>query len=159
MLLIIVRHGEAEPKSTGKLDEDRELTSAGSVRLRHSLDQAKEIVGGGKLDFILSSPILRAKQSAQIAKEVFDLPKIEIDRALESESSPYDVYQSLLKFGKVERVLLVSHQPLVSHLLASLLSWDERYFSFHAGTIAMVSVKELRENPDGVLFCLLPSQS
>jgi phosphohistidine phosphatase len=154
MLLMIVRHGEAESKSAGKLDEDRKLTEEGSLRLRNNLLLAKEIAGG-KIDLILSSPITRAMESSKIASEVFE-QKFEVDDLLEPESSPYEVFAYLSKRGQLDLVILVSHQPLVSRLLAALLNWNEQYFSFKTGSIAMVDVREMGSNPQGMLQCLLP---
>lgn len=155
LLLIIVRHGEAEPKSSGKPDDQRALTDAGKTELRRNLMVAKDIVGP-KIDLILSSPLLRARESAKIAKQTFGVPKLEISSFLESGSSPYEVYRLLSKYSKAGSVMLVSHQPLVSQLLSGLLNWDARYFFFGTGTIAIIEVKEFRENAVGVLFSLLP---
>jgi phosphohistidine phosphatase len=155
LLLVLVRHGEAESKSARKSDDERGLTIAGSERLNHNLTLAKEIAGKNP-DLIISSPILRARQSAVIAQHIFGNPKIEIDVSLMSESTPYEVFQSLSKHDKAGCLMLVSHQPLMSRLLSSILNWSDQYFSFKAGTIALVDVKEIKLNPNGVLLALLP---
>jgi phosphohistidine phosphatase len=154
LLLIIVRHGEAEPKSSPKPDEERHLTEEGSKKLRKSLMLVKELVG--RVDLLLSSPLVRARESAEIAKEVFGIKKVEIDSSLEPESTPYELFNSLSKYSKIERVVLVSHQPFVSHLLASVLNWDGRYFSLMTGAIAIIEIGELKANSEGVLLALLP---
>jgi phosphohistidine phosphatase len=155
---MIVRHGEAEPKTSGKPDEERELTDRGTAMLKHNLVLAKEIADQNP-DVILSSPILRARQSAEIAKEVFDQTEISIDDSLVSYSTPYEVYSNLSKRRGLKSVMLVSHQPLVSQLLAGLLNWNDRYFAFKPATIAIVEVREIRENPEGVLLALLPPRA
>ena len=134
------------------------MTSEGSIRLRNTLMLAKEIAGR-KVDLILSSPIARARESAEIAGEVFGQPRLEIQESLEPQSPPYEVYRSLSRYGQLERVILVSHQPLVSHMLAGLLNWNDRYFSFKTGGVAMIEVKEMGANPEGVLLALLPSHA
>ena len=156
MLLIIVRHGEAEPKSSDKPDEQRKLTAAGAERLRNNLVRAKEIAGP-TLDLILSSPLVRARQTAEIASEVFGRASFEIDDSLTPDSTPYEVYRSLSKHSQLQRVMLVSHNPLVSNLLAGLLSWNERYFSFKTGSIAVIETSNTGATMEGVLLSLLPS--
>jgi len=156
LLLIVVRHGEAEPKSSGILDENRGLTAQGKVSMRNTLMIAKEILGP-TVDLVLSSPLLRARESAEIAQTIFGLPGFEVSESLEPEGSPYEVYRSLTKYSQRERVLIVSHQPLVSRILSGLLNWNERHFTFSTSAVAMVEVKELGANPEGVLLCLLPS--
>ena len=77
MIIYILRHGEAEAKSSQKMDEERRLTSFGKSQLRKSLVIAKEI--GTRVDLILSSPLVRARETAEIAKEIFNVEKFEID--------------------------------------------------------------------------------
>ena len=155
LLLIIVRHGEAVPKSSGIPDENRGLTEAGKIGLRENLMLAREIVGS-ELDLILTSPVLRAKESAEIARQVFEASNFEQSMALVSESSPYEVFQSLSKFPALQTILLVSHQPLVSQLIAGLLAWDERRFSFPPGSIAILQLKEFTSNAEATLLTLIP---
>ena len=85
MLLIVVRHGEAVDKSSGVTDENRGLTEAGKFDLKNNLILAKEIAGP-KLDLFLSSPALRSVESAEIAKQVFGLTRVEVDDSLASEA-------------------------------------------------------------------------
>ncbi len=155
MLLIIVRHGEAVPKSSGIADEDRNLTAAGKLRLKDNLFLAKEITGS-KLDLILSSPLRRAKESAEVVGQVFDHSTFELDSTLVSESSPYELFRSLTNYHPLDKVLLVSHQPLVSQLIASLLNWDDGHFVFSPGSIAIIELKELALSAGGVLLSLIP---
>ena len=157
MLLIVVRHGEAEPKSSQKADEERGLTDEGSRKLRINLSIAREFAGL-KVDLILSSALVRARQSAEIAKEVFGTTKVEVDPSLGPQATPYELYQDLSKYSQFECVLLVSHQPFLSSLLASLLNWDDRYFSFQTGALAIIQIGELTTDPKGVLLALLPSR-
>jgi phosphohistidine phosphatase len=154
--LIVVRHGEAEPKSSGTPDENRGLTDQGKISLRNNLMTAKDILRS-TVDVVLSSPLLRAKESAEIARKIFGLHGFEVAESLEPEESPYEAYRTLTKYSQRECVLIVSHEPLVSRILSGLLNWNERHFAFSTSAVAMIEVKELRANPEGVLLCLLPS--
>jgi phosphohistidine phosphatase len=149
-----VRHGEAEPKTSGKRDEDRRLTKTGSVRLRNGLIFVKEYAGV-KMELILSSPVRRSKESAEIAKEIFPEAKLEVSDLLMPGSTPYELLATLSRYNQLERIMLVSHQPLVSRLLSGLLNWNDRYFSFGPGAIAVVELEEVRENAEGVLRLLI----
>ena len=154
MLLIVVRHGEAVGKSLGVPDENRGLTEAGKFDLRNNLILAKEIAGP-KLDSILSSPALRAVESAEIAKQVFGLTGFKVDDSLGSEGTPYEIFESLTKYPGLNHVLLVSHKPLVSQFIAGLLSWNEKRFAFSPGSIAIIQLGELALSSDGVLLSLI----
>lgn len=157
MLLIIVRHGEAEPKSSAKRDGDRGLTEKGSCALKKNLEIGRALVGDGKVDWILSSPLLRARQSADIAREIFHGPVSEVSTSLVSESEPYEVYQALSRLQSLNLAIIVTHQPLIGRLLAQLLNWNDRNFQFGTGALAIVEVKEMRVNPEGTLLCLIQS--
>jgi phosphohistidine phosphatase len=156
LLLYIVRHGEAEPKSSEIPDENRKLTARGRTQASDNLKVAKEIIGR-KPDLILSSPLLRAKETAEIAKKIFGLDKFEVDEALEPEVSPFQLYRSLGRHSHFERAVIVSHQPLVSRILSGLLNSSDDHFAFSPGSIAIVEIKELNLNPKGVLLSLIPS--
>jgi len=153
LLLIVVRHGEAERKSSNIADEERKLTPAGEAHLRHNLTMAKELVNR-HIDLVLSSPLIRARESAKIAMEIFESPRMEIEKSLTSDSEPYEVFQILSRYRGL-CIILVSHQPLVSRLLCSLLSWDDRHFSFETGAVAVAEITEIRENAAGVLRALI----
>jgi len=155
LLLVVVRHGEAVPKSSGIPDENRGLTKTGKIGLRKNLLLTKEIMAS-KLDLILTSPVLRAKESAEIARQVFEASNFEESIALVSESTPYEVFQSLSKYSGLQKILLVSHQPLVSQLIAGLLTWDERRFSFPPGSIAIIQLKGFTTYAECTLVALIP---
>jgi len=155
LIVYILRHGEAEVKSSQIPDDERHLTTLGKSQLRRNLVIAKEI--GAKIDLILTSPLVRAKESAEIVRDVFGIEGFVIEEKLEPTRSPYEVYQSLEKHASIERLLVVTHQPLISSLMGALLNWDESFFAFPAGTIAKIEVKDLSNNPRGTLLFLLPS--
>lgn len=150
LLLIVVRHGRAEPKSSKIQDDERRLSAVGEADLRQNLAIAKGLAGR-RADLVLSSPLVRAQESARIAMEIFETSRLEIEKSLLSDSEPYEVFKVLSVYRELACVVLVSHQPLVSRLLSSLLNWDDGYFSFETGAVAIVEVNEIRENATGVL--------
>ena len=70
MELYLLRHGIAVERGTRGFEDDfsRPLTPKGRRQLRKTAGAVKKL--GGKFDLILSSPLLRAKQTAEIAAEV-----------------------------------------------------------------------------------------
>jgi phosphohistidine phosphatase len=155
LIVYILRHGEAEAKSSQIADDERHLTTRGRSKLRRNLKVAKEI--GTKIDLILTSPLVRAKESAEIVRDVFGIEGFVIEEMLEPMRSPYEVYQTLAKHVSLESLLIVTHQPLISSLMNALLSWDESFFAFPVGTITKIEIKDLSNNPRGILHFLLPS--
>ena len=111
MELLVLRHGEAEPYRAD--DFTRELVAAGRAEVRAQLERQKARVGQPK---VLVSPYIRARQTAAIAVEVLGLGEPEICEYLTPESDPRALVDYL--YAREDKsLMLVSHQPLVSHLL------------------------------------------
>jgi phosphohistidine phosphatase len=68
MQVYLLRHGIAEEPAPGESDADRELTPEGRTKLRDNLRIAAE--AGAEPTLILSSPLVRALQSAELAGQV-----------------------------------------------------------------------------------------
>lgn len=144
MIIYILRHGYAEPKSSSAEESQRPLTFEGIESTRRILKLAKDL--GGEVDRIVSSPYKRAVQTAEIANGflISNSLKILQSEVLEPDSDPYQVYSYLVKekFDNTSRILLVSHQPLVGNLITDLVSPDMN-LSFPPGSMARVDATEL----------------
>src|SRR4051812_9306069 len=81
MKLYVMRHGPAEDSSASGRDADRVLTVAGRERVRLV---AQALMDGAEYPFtIVSSPLARALESAEIVAEVTQLSR----RARENEKA------------------------------------------------------------------------
>lgn len=148
MLILILRHGEAEGRDG---ETERHLTNRGSAQVNSVLGLAKQM--GVRVDSILSSPVARAKETASLASDIFG-PKLAVTNALEPEGSPEEVYEELMRIeGK--SVLLVSHQPLVSKLVEDFLE-SAVPINMMTGSLAMIMAKDRPSRGSGVLVSLIP---
>lgn len=150
-MIHILRHGEAE---TGKPDAERRLTVFGKNQIRGVLRLATR--SGVDIDSVLSSPLVRAKESAKIASTILGLKNYNVLDTLEPETTPYELYRDL-KHLKEKSVLLVSHQPLVSRLLSDLLG-SEASIAMPTGSFASIQTEGEPMNGSGTLFLLLQSR-
>ena len=75
-------------------------------------------------DAILTSPLVRAQQTAEIMKRASGLKRVMLEEALASgdDRALFAVLQKLQPTA--ESVLLVGHQPLLSHTLSNLVAGD-----------------------------------
>ncbi|MCL5067509.1 MAG: phosphohistidine phosphatase SixA [Thaumarchaeota archaeon] len=156
MILYVLRHGEAEPKSSSKRDEERRLSPAGTNQLRKTLSFAKKI--GASIDRVISSPLVRAKESSEIAAEVLQASEVLVSNSLEPESAPSEVYSELSKWNQDDRFALVTHQPLVSNLLQDLLG-VELNVNMQTGSLARVDVQGYPSSGSGTLVYLLSGET
>ena len=119
LVLAILRHGEAEPPAA-RGDAARPLSPAGRRAVGAlAAGLARE---GWRPDRILSSPMLRARQTAEIVRGAAPrAPAIEPLDELLPESEPADVVAALDAHDVAAGVvLLVTHQPLAGRLAAHL---------------------------------------
>ncbi len=121
MDLLILRHGEAGRHSLSPGDSKRQLTSEGRqeiVDLSAGLQSLKI-----KLDYVLTSPLLRAKQTAEVvAKSLKYKDKIEELDSLKPEGSRLEFYDILSKLKRDSVVLVVGHEPYLSEMISEAIS-------------------------------------
>jgi phosphohistidine phosphatase len=115
--LILVRHAEAAP---GEPDELRPLTPAGRAAAR----RLAERVGGLHPDAVLSSPLLRARETAAEIAEVAGV-ELEPDERLAPGATVDDVRD--LVEGRGETVVVVGHQPDCGAIVAALTGNEPRF--------------------------------
>ena len=126
MDLYILRHGIAvEPGTPGyEKDADRPLTPEGERKLRQIADamEALEL----SFDLILSSPYLRARQTAEIVAETLKARKrLELSDCLRPGGSSKKLIDLLTRLQpSPDAVLLVGHEPYLSGLISLLVAGD-----------------------------------
>jgi phosphohistidine phosphatase len=108
-LIWLLRHGDAE-EGGGKPDDERELTDKGRDQSRYAGLALKEL--GVRLDACLSSPKLRAKQTAELACEPLAVEVEPDERLAGGDFDPLE-----LAAGRGE-VMLVGHEPDFSGAVA-----------------------------------------
>ena len=127
MNLYILRHGIAvEPGTPGYAkDADRPLTPEGERKLLH-IAEAMEALDL-TFDLILSSPYLRARQTAEIVAEALKArKKLELSDSLTPGGSTTKLVELLNHLQPVsESVLLVGHEPYLSGLISLLVSGEQ----------------------------------
>ena len=129
MKLYVLRHGIAvEPGTPGyATDADRPLTPEGERKLRQ-IAKAMEALELS-FDLILSSPYLRARQTAEIVAEVLKArKKLELSDCLMPGGSTKKLVELLKGLHPCpESVLLVGHEPYLSGLISLLVSGREAF--------------------------------
>ena len=121
MDLLVLRHGEAGRRSPLPGDSKRSLTTEGKqeiVDLSNGLTSLEL-----KLDYIFTSPLLRAKQTAEIvAKSLKYKGKVEELDALKPEGSKLEFYSALSRMKQDSMILVVGHEPYLSEMISEAIS-------------------------------------
>lgn len=145
-MLWMLRHAEAED---GLPDDQRPLTERGIVQARNAGAALKVL--GAQIDACLTSPKLRAVQTAQYACEPLGL-EVRIDRRLAGE--PFDVEELVAGLGTT---LIVGHDPSFSLTLYDLTGAQARMrkgglAAIHKGElITLLRPAELAAIADGAM--------
>jgi phosphohistidine phosphatase len=119
----IMRHGPAEDFSATGRDFDRVLTPKGKDRVR---DVARALVGAGEApSVILTSPLVRARETAEEVQRVLGNVPIEIAQEMSPGRDALGLVTTLFHEGR-RGVLLVGHEPDLSDLVSCLVGFAPR---------------------------------
>lgn len=142
--LYMIRHGYAGVSLEDEaMDEERPLKKKGK-------EQIKEVSKGLKalktrFDVVLSSPLLRAKESAEILNAVCGKSQeVEITDLLRPGSSYNNLIKFLNAFKDFKKVAIVGHEPFLSGFASYCLSKNKSPFmSLKKGGVLMLEIDEV----------------
>jgi phosphohistidine phosphatase len=164
MQLFLLRHAEAE--SNAASDDVRALTARGT--------RQAETIGKFCLEhdfvpeIILSSPLIRAEETARLVARELNLPKlvqiVQFLRAgMTTERAFSGLRESLTALTKREKysenagIMLVGHEPDFSNLAGALIGGRAQSVHFRKATLMGVTLKELKPGAGTIEF-LIPAK-
>ena len=121
MHLYFLRHGEAAFNPHG--DSSRTLTETGIANSH--MTAAYCIKLGIIFSSIYSSPILRARQTAEIVAEKYPQIQIWITEHLTPESDPRNLFEEIKHHTSDSKILFVTHEPFASTCISALIGTTE----------------------------------
>jgi len=152
MEIIIVRHGIAEDTAPGG-DCERMLTDEGREKMRQVAEGIRNLKPN--VEIVLTSPLVRAAQTAEIIAEALGVP-VETAPELAPSGTPMDVCRMVAARTEAGGVILVGHQPNCGELASYLLTGRGGVpIEFKKGGACMIDVR--RPAPSaGVLVWHMP---
>jgi phosphohistidine phosphatase len=122
MEILILRHGEAGKRiAPSSHDADRQLTVAGKDEVTRVAQSMKEI--GMKFDVIGTSPLKRARQTADVVGKVLGQKKtVEEWDELKPEGDRKLLYKRLARLRRDSSVLIVGHEPYLTKVIGDLIT-------------------------------------
>lgn len=150
MEVYIFRHARADFKS---VNEDPPVSEEGEAETRRVIQLANRRLGFNP-NVLVSSPVLRAKQTAEVAKEELGLKSFVVDKCLYGDAEPDEVLKFLSRYKREDRVALFSHMPLIFELLYTLIGGRGEVELLN-GSIAAVSFKDKAAEGKGKLVWLI----
>jgi phosphohistidine phosphatase len=130
MNLLVIRHAIAEDKeafaASGRSDDQRPLTQAGRSKMRRAAQGLRTICP--RIAVLAASPLVRARETAEIVAPALDIARVEIVDALRPER-PFDELVAWLhrRVGPNDSdadptVAVVGHEPHLSGLVTWLMT-------------------------------------
>jgi phosphohistidine phosphatase len=152
--LYLIRHGIAEARGEAWPDDTRRpLTDEGMSRLRKSARGLAQI--GVQFDVILTSPLVRARQTAEIVAAAFEArPPLVVADSLSPEGGVQAVMSDLEKQARRSRIALVGHEPGIGELAARLFG-SRRPVEFKKGAVCRIDVESIPPAGPGKLVWFL----
>ncbi len=126
MQLFLMRHGPAGHHADPQFPDDRlrPLTPEGRKKTRSAARGFRAL--GVELDLILTSPLARARQTAEVVADVFELPADHVQDTphLEPGAGLKPLLEQLASEDPQSSVLLVGHEPDLSEMISELVAGD-----------------------------------
>lgn len=121
MEICLVRHAIAVERGTPGYEDDatRTLTAPGRARMEEAAAGLKRLFTP---QIVLTSPIVRAAETAEILRKAYGLGKPRVCEAL--ATGDHDGVLAALEEADAGSVALVGHEPWTSELLSYLLTGD-----------------------------------
>jgi phosphohistidine phosphatase len=153
MKLYLLRHAIAED-GVGMTDSQRQLTEEGRQKLRKVMRQAR--VAGLQPDVILSSPYVRARQTATIAVEELRYRAGVVEsETLTPGANPHATWQELRAYRDAKQVLVVGHNPHMSSLSCLLVGAPGGAIEMKKAALACFDVMNASHQPSATLEWLM----
>ena len=153
--LYLVRHAIAAERGDEYPDDSRRpLTSEGMSRFRKAARGLVEI--GVEVDLILTSPYVRARQTADILSEQLrGHPPVVETSALVPGSAHADLIAELASHAKRSALALVGHEPGIGTTAARLVG-ARGAFEFKKGGVCRIDLSSLPPSEPGRLIWFVP---
>lgn len=163
MELFIIRHAIAAPlgKENEFSDEKRAITVEGRNRMREVVKGLVKL--GVEIDLILTSPLARAVETAEIIAAAVGLSKKDIKQTgnLAPGAFPDNLFAEIKGNAGAEAIALVGHQPDLGGLIARIIQSDGGVLSIQLkkGAVCCINVTETVPALRGdMMWLLTPKQ-
>ena len=153
MKLYLVRHATATDRIAGLIrsDAERPLTDAGKEEAQMVAMSLRR--SGIKGDAFLHSPLVRARQTAEIFAEIFaGKDKLQLCQPLVPGGTASDLYQELKQLRRANELFLFGHEPDLEHIAQTLLwAGPELKMPFKKAGVCRIDVADLPPTTPGTL--------
>lgn len=151
MKLYLTRHGVPIDRVGGAIlsDSQRPLADEGKKETVLVAQALKKI--NVKPDLVVSSPLIRAKQTADILQEILG-GQSQVTESLCPGCTAGEVYKFLKKFPDADEIFLVGHEPDMGQIAGNMLGANVHFqMPFKRTGVCRIDVADVPPTIPGVL--------
>src|SRR5258706_15313661 len=154
MDIYLIRHGDSVDLADwhGQDDAMRPVTPEGIAKLKRqarTLAQCKL-----PIDTLISSPFVRARQTAAIVGEALHLPVIEDALLTRTQFALAQLEQVLAKYPQSQHLILAGHEPDFSKIMSAVIGGGS--LAIDHGGIGRISMKTIHPASGTLVWLLTP---
>jgi phosphohistidine phosphatase len=156
MILYLMRHGIAEDSAPSGGDPERRLTQHGTLRTAMVAKGLKRL--GLTFDRIVSSPYVRARQTAEIVARVTEHHgEILLDRRLVPFATVDDVADLVAEHDDVESLLFTGHEPNLGTVISGFTAEGRLDIEVKKASVTALDMRRVRKPAaGGLLWSMTP---
>ncbi len=145
MDLYILRHAKAEERSEKFADDSKRPLTKEGIKTQRAVNKGMAALKL-KFDFVLSSPFLRTKDTAQMVAKDFETKLPRYSKHLAPDGELRALVEEITEHhSSAKSILIVGHEPSLSRLVAQLVGGTEKLqLSFKKSGLCKLTVGELR---------------
>ena len=152
--LFILRHGEAGNRMTVvEEDSERPLTPDGRAEMQKIAKSLKSI--GLQTKQIYTSPLKRARETAEITAKILNIPTLEEWDELKPDGSKVALYRKLERLEQNSRPILVGHEPYLTSMIGEIIGTKSPKIVLKKGGVGKVRITSFSPRISGELRWLL----
>ncbi len=152
--IFILRHGEAGNRMTVvEKDSERPLTPEGRTEMQEIAKSLKRV--GLQTDRIYTSPLRRARETAEIAAKALNIRTLEEWDELKPDGSKAELYRKLARLEQNSRPILVGHEPYLTSMIGEIIGTTGAKIVLKKGGIGKVRITSFTPRISGELRWLL----
>lgn len=157
MKIYLIRHSNAVDPGTPGYEDDslRPLTEKGRDKMKKIAAALKEL--DVKPDLIVSSPYIRARQTAEVLAKVLKFKQeLAISDTLVPMGNAENIIGEINEKYNVDELVLVGHEPCISSLVGTLIGGNpELAMTVKNGGVCCLASDDLRTERKATLEWLL----
>jgi phosphohistidine phosphatase len=154
--LLFLRHGDADHPGPPAWDHDSKRPLTGDGKRKMSVEARGMRALGLSIDVIVTSPYLRARQTADQVAHEFRLADRMVESELVEPGSDFKSFQRALKGIEGDSIMIVGHAPDLGLWVGELTGLGD--VPMGKGTLAWVKLKPDLRRGTARLLALLPAE-